>query len=227
MRGDFFAIIPARAGSKGIKNKNMIDLNGVPLIQHTINSVIASKIDDFVISTDSQKLINYCLKKGYDYIKRPNEISKDESKAIDVVNHVLETKKINHPYIVYLQPTSPLRTEIHINEAMELILKNPEANSLVSVVNIPHNFVPKSLMKNKNGYLVEIDNSKIYNRHQKEEYYARNGAAIYITKRVNIKDYIFGGKILGYKMSKIESIDIDEESDLKLASLLLKNKNGI
>ena len=95
-------------------------------------------------------MINYCLKKGYDYIKkRPNEISKDESKAIDVVNHVLETKKINHPYIVYLQPTSPLRTEIHINEAMELILKNPEANSLVSVVNIPHNFVPKSLMKIK------------------------------------------------------------------------------
>ena len=58
-------------------------------------------------------------------------------------------------------------------------------------------------------------------------YFARNGAAIYITKRENLKDYIFGGKILGYKMGKIESLDIDEETDLNLARLILNNKDEI
>ena len=67
MRGDFFAIIPARAGSKGIKNKNMIDLNGVPLIQHTINSVIASKIDDFVKFVKPKKTILTNLHVDLDY----------------------------------------------------------------------------------------------------------------------------------------------------------------
>ena len=227
MKNNFFAIIPARQGSKGITNKNMIDLNGIPLIQYTINAVLASKINEFIISTDSKEIIDYCIEREYDYIVRPSEFSQDESMSIDVINHVIETKTIKHEYIVYLQPTSPLRTEYHINESIELIKKHPDANSLVSVVNVPHNFIPESLMKSNDGYLYEIDDMKIYNRQKKPSYFARNGAAIYITKRENLKDYIFGGKILGYKMGKIESLDIDEETDLNLARLILNNKDEI
>lgn len=227
MKNSFFAIIPARAGSKGIPNKNMKDLNGIPLIQYTINAVLASQLTDFIISTDSKEIINYCICRGYDYIVRPEEFSQDDSKAIDVINHVIESKKINHEHIVYLQPTSPLRTEKHIDESVELFERTPEADSLVSIVNVPHNFVPESLMKIKNGFFYEISQSKVYNRQKKPDYYARNGAAIYITKRKNLKHYIFGGNILGYKMGKIESLDIDDDLDLKLAEIILKYKNDI
>ena len=227
MKNNFFAIIPARAGSKGIPNKNMKDLNGIPLIQYTINAVLASQIEEFIISTDSKEIINYCIERGYNYIVRPEEFSQDDSKAIDVINHVIESKKINHEYIVYLQPTSPLRTEYHINESIGLIESTPEADSLVSIVNVPHNFVPESLMKIKDGFLYEISDTKIYNRQKKPDYYARNGAAIYITKRKNLKHFILGGNILGYNMGKIESLDIDDDSDLNLAKIILKNKNDI
>ena len=227
MKNNFFAIIPARAGSKGIPNKNMKDLNGFPLIQYTINAVLASQIEEFIISTDSKEIINYCFERGYNYIVRPEKFSQDDSKAIDVINHVIESKKINHEYIVYLQPTSPLRTEYHINESIGLIESTPEADSLVSIVNVPHNFVPESLMKIKDGFLYEISDTKIYNRQKKPDYYARNGAAIYITKRKNLKHFIFGGNILGYNMGKIESLDIDDDSDLNLARIILKNKNDI
>ena len=227
MKNNFFAIIPARAGSKGIPNKNMKNLNGIPLIQYTINAVMASQVKDFIISTDSKEIINYCIYMGYDYIVRPKKFSQDDSKAIDVINHVIESKKINHEYIVYLQPTSPLRTEKHINESIELFERTPEADSLVSIVNVPHNFVTESLMKIKDGFFYEISDKKVYNRQKKPDYFARNGAAIYITKRKNLKQYIFGGNILGYKMGKIESLDIDDDSDLKLAGIILKNKNDI
>lgn len=227
MKNNFFAIIPARAGSKGIPNKNMKDLNGIPLIQYTINAVLASQIEEFIISTDSKEIIKYCIERGYNYLVRPEEFSQDDSKAIDVINHVIESKKINHEYIIYLQPTSPLRTEYHINESIELIDRTPEADSLVSIVNVPHNFVPESLMKIKDDFLYEISDTKVYNRQKKPDYYARNGAAIYITKRKNLKHFIFGGNILGYKMGKIESLDIDDDSDLNLARIILKNKNDI
>ena len=82
-------------------------------------------------------------------------------------------------------------------------------------------------MKIKDGFLYEISDTKIYNRQKKPDYYARNGAAIYITKRKNLKHFILGGNILGYNMGKIESLDIDDDSDLNLARIILKNKNDI
>lgn len=226
MNKDFFAIVPARGGSKGIPNKNMVELGGIPLIQHTINAIKESKIEDFVVTTDSESIIKYCESNNYNYVVRPTDLAQDDSKAIDVVNHVTKQLKKQYEYIVYLQPTSPFRNYKHINKAIELVLNDPSADSLVSVVKVPHNFIPESIMELNGKYLNEFSNDKIYQRQFKPTYYARNGAAIYVTKRKRLKDYIFGGKILCLEMDKFESIDIDEYCDLELASMYLKLKNG-
>ena len=129
--------------------------------------------------------------------------------------------------IVTLQPTSPLRNQTHIDEAIDLISKDDNADSLVSVTKVAHNMVPESIMKiNSSGYLVDYlkQKTKVLRRQDKKRYFARNGAAIYITKYEKIQDYVFGGKIIPYYMNEIESIDIDSIDDLLIAELYLKHR---
>jgi CMP-N,N'-diacetyllegionaminic acid synthase len=119
-----------------------------------------------------------------------------------------------------LQATSPMRTAKHINEAIELFSKNKEADSLVSVVQVPHNFSPEKVISVSGKYL--SGNNKIKQRQEVEVMYARNGAAIYITKVEKLNKYIFGGKVLPYLMSKISSFDIDDTEDWEIVKILIK-----
>ena len=128
---------------------------------------------------------------------RPKKYSTDHATTLSVLKYEiknLEKKKYYPDVIVTLQPTSPLRNSEHIDSALKKFLKNKKADSLVSCVEVPHNFNPMSLMRIKNKFLIEIDKNKIYSR-QKQIFYARNGAAIYITKRKIIDKKIFNDKL--------------------------------
>lgn len=229
---NILAIIPARGNSKSIKLKNLQKINGKPLIEYTVNSAIKSKkITKIVVSSESKKILDFCKKKKLIIVKRPNYLSKDQTKTVDVVNHCTNylKKKINYKpdLIVILQPTSPLRSSNHIDEAIEIFLKNTECDSLVSVQNVQHNFEPFSQMKiNKAGFLENVIRQKQIKlrKQDKVSTYARNGAAIYITKKIyNLKSILYG-KILPYKMPMISSIDIDDHEDLMLCKIILKDK---
>ena len=121
---NILAIIPARGGSKGVKNKNIIDLNGEPLIHYTIKE--AQKVKELtriVVSTESNLIKSVCDKLG-DFIPflRPEELAQDASRTIDVVEHLIGTLKNdyneNYDYICLLQPTSPLRIANDIKEKL-------------------------------------------------------------------------------------------------------------
>lgn len=228
----FLAIIPARKGSRGLINKNFKNLCKKPLINYTIKAAQKSLfIDRLIISTNDKKIINYSKKNKIEFVKRPEKLSRSTSKVIDAVQHVLKhLKKKNYipDFIVTLQPTSPLRKAIHIDEAIKLFLSKPNADSLVSCQHVPHIFNPNSLYSYNNFFLKKKNNKKdkIFLRQKKNKYYSRNGAAIYITKYKNIKKYIFGGKILGYLMDKISSLDIDDIHDFNVAQMYIsKNYN--
>ena len=217
------AVIPARGGSKGIKNKNLVTFNGKPLIYWTINAAKKSKlISKIVVSTDSKAIKKFSEKVGIkiDHL-RPKSLSKDNSPTIDVIH--FELKKINKKkffpdYVITLQPTSPLRNEFHIDRAIRMICKDKNADSLVSCIKLPHNYSPESLMIKSNNYLVNSKfHKKIFRRQEKKTYYARNGAAIYITKSSKIPKFLFGGKTLAFEMDFFSSVDIDNLTDLKLA----------
>jgi CMP-N-acetylneuraminic acid synthetase len=228
----FLGVIPARGGSKGILRKNIKKLAGKPLIQYTFDAANSSKLlDRFIVSTDHDEIINYTKRQGIEVpFKRPAELATDTSKTLDVLIHALEFLKkeenFQPDYIVTLQPTSPMRNEEDIDRAIEIISNNDEADSLVSVIEVPHNFNPYSIMEFDGKYLLHyIKDKRIMIRQEIPKFFARNGAAIYITKYDLLmnKKKIIGEKCLPYFMPKERSVDIDDNYDWKIAELLFKN----
>mgnify|MGYP001178832975 CR=1 FL=1 len=228
---NFFVIIPARGGSKGIINKNIKLISGKPLIAWTIENALKSKyINEVYVSTDCNQIAKISEKYGAKVpFLRPKNLAKDDSKTIDCINHMvdkLDPNETKFDYIIILQPTSPLRNNIHINEAIEMIIKDNNADSLVSCVKVPHIFHPESVMiYNDKKYLKPFLDKIEYptRRQEKSDIYSRNGAAIYITKRNKIKTYIYGGKLICYEMSFSDSVDIDDMNDFKIAEKKLNN----
>ena len=226
---NFIAIIPARSGSKGIRDKNIVNFDGKPLIYWTINVALRCKfIDRVVVSTDSPRIKDVSEKFGASVpFLRPKKISGDKAKTLSAVKYTL--KKLEneenyiHDYIVTLQPTSPLREKDDLENAIKTILADKKADSLVSCVKVPHNFLPESLMQLDGKYIKNFSKDKNnFRRQDKKTLFARNGAAIYITKSKNISKYLLGGNILPYFMHYSNSIDIDTKEDLEKALLFKK-----
>lgn len=149
MKKKFIAIIPARGGSKKIKNKNSKFLNGQPLISYTIEAAKNSKIHKVFVSTDSSKISSICKMLDVEVINRPMKLSTDKTLMLPVLQHAI--KNINYEFdaVVTLQPTSPLRTSKHINAALRLYEADVHSDSLVSVMRIPHNMEPFSALRLK------------------------------------------------------------------------------
>lgn len=213
------AIIPARGGSKGILRKNIKMLAGKPLIAYTIESALqATTLDRVIVSTDDDEIAEISHKFGAEVMMRPPELAEDKTPTLPVLQDVvarLKSEGYLPDAVMTLQPTSPLRTASHINEAVAMFVNDPRADSLVSCIEVPHIFHPQSVMKeNDNGYMVPYMGEKQPTRRQeKPTVFARNGAAIYITRTATLSDYIFGGNLLAYMMDVQSSIDIDEIAD--------------
>lgn len=212
-------VIPARSGSKGIPDKNIKLMAGKPLIAYTIEAALESNIDKVVVSTNSEVIARISQKFGAEVIMRPEELACDDSPTIDSLHHVINSLKEVYDLVFTLQPTSPLRKCIHINESLTLFAES-DADSLVSVVEVPHNYLPQKLM-NYDGLYLQGD-LKIKPRQSMSTLYARNGAAIYISNIERLKEQVLFGKIIPYFMTKHESIDIDDMEDWIIAEALLK-----
>lgn len=220
------AIIPARSGSKGIPNKNIIDLCGKPLIYWTINAASKSKfIDDVAISSNSKKIISIAEGLGTSIsIERPESISTDEASSIDVVSHALNLYD-NYEWVVLLQPTSPLRNENHIDQCFSLLNKSG-AQSAVSVCESkskPNQFFYTNEDK-KIKPLLGWDN--LYLPRQKlTKYYELNGAIYIFKSKVFIKEKkLINEDTFQYIMDHNVSVDIDTLNDLNVAKNFLKKE---
>jgi len=216
-------VIPARGGSKGIPGKNKKLLLGKPLILYTIEAAINSKLSSVVVSTDDYEIAEISEQAGIPVIHRPVDLAEDNTPTLPVIQHALSVQSEYYEAVMTLQPTSPLRTVRHINDSLDVFNDNPDADSLVSVTKVPHTYVPESLMVMEGIWLKHWNDEKLLRRQDKPVYWARNGAAIYITRTRNLVDYIVGGKILPFEMKRIESIDVDNMEDWTIAELLLKN----
>ena len=221
------AIIPARAGSKRLKNKNSIDLCGKPLIAWTIEAALKSNlIDKVIVSTNSNKIAEIGRQYGAEVpFKRPAILSSDTATSFDVIKHVLDfyNTKFAITKIVLLQPTSPLRATIDIDNAIKQLDANTKA--VVSVCEVSHsplwmNTLPSDLslqyfLKNKN---------KNKRSQDLEKYYMLNGAVYVSEVNYFLKEKGFFGKnSKALIMPKERSVDIDTKLDLMLCKLLLTN----
>ncbi len=230
---EILAIIPARGGSKGIKRKNMIPLEGKPLIQYSIDAALNSRyITRVTVNSDDAEILEYASSKGVEVVKRPQNLAEDNTPMNAVLVDQLQKMKAQEKYIpdiiVLLQPTSPLRTSTHIDEALEKML-GCDCNAMVSVVEEPHLYSPYSVMKmNGDGFLeFFIEEGKCFtSRQDKPKFYARNGAAIYAvyTDIYLACGSLYGTKCIPYEMKEEESIDIDRPLDLYLAECMMEYK---
>lgn len=225
----FLAIIPARSGSKGLKDKNIKNLNGKPLIAHTIEAANQSGVfNDIVVSTDSEEYANISIDHGATVpFLRPAEMASDSSSSIDTIIYTINQLKkgnISYDYFVLLQPTSPLRDAKDIKNAINLLFER-KALSLVSVCKTEHS----PLIMNTLNKSLAMDNflSNEFNKRRQElpEYYRVNGA-IYLSEVkhfLQCKNFYNKGSF-AYVMDQKNSIDIDSEIDFELAKILMKYK---
>lgn len=227
MNKRFIAIIPARSGSKGIKHKNIKDLNGKPLFHYTIEAALKSNyITDVIVTSDSKEYLEIAnIDSNIKLHEREKCLSEDDTSTNDVLINIINNYKIkNTDFFVLLQPTSPLRNHHHIDEAIDSMLtknniaaisvsQSSESSHLMNVLNADlsmYNFISKDAMRRRQDFKRE---------------YVINGA-IYISEVQSFKEnktyYI--KKSNAYIMERKYSIDIDEDLDLIVAKSILDSE---
>ncbi|MBU3161214.1 acylneuraminate cytidylyltransferase family protein [Clostridium frigoris] len=223
----FLAIIPARGGSKSIPNKNIMSICGKPLIAYTIDAGKKSKyIDEIIVSTDSDVIKVIAQQYGAKVpFLRPEELSNDTSKSIDVVMHVIDFYKkndVSFDYVILLQPTSPLRTFEHLDNAIEKLIES-NSTSLVSVCEADEN--PVLMRRIENEKLKEIISFEGTNLRRQDlpTFYKFNGALYIVSNDMLINQRKFVDEnTVPYVMDKESSIDIDTMLDARLVELIIK-----
>jgi CMP-N,N'-diacetyllegionaminic acid synthase len=222
------AIIPARSGSKGLKDKNIKELNGKPLLAYSIEAALDSKqFDKVFVSTDSQIYADIAIQYGADAsFLRSDKNSTDTAGSWDVVREVIDTfKSMGEEYdeIMLLQATSPLRTSEDIINAVEL-LKEKEGNAVVSLTECDHspiwcNTLPKDC--SMDGF--DREEYKDLPRQSLPTFYRYNGAIYLVTKDElhNIGHMLEKG-CYAYVMPQSRSIDIDTALDFMIAETIMK-----
>lgn len=223
------AVVPARGGSKSIPLKNISLLAGKPLITYTLDCAKSSScVDRIVVSTNHCGIADISLACGVGVIKRPEILSTDCATTHSAVLHAVQTLALESYFpdaVITLQPTSPFRNTCHIDDACSVFASDSSADSLVSCVQVPHIYAPCSIMMPDNdGYIYPYLASPQPSRRQdKPLFYARNGAAIYITRANKLSEYIFGGRVIPFLMDHYSSLDIDTPEDLAEAERRLSN----
>ena len=221
------AIIPARSGSKGLKDKNIKLLNGKPLLAYTIEAAMSSNLfDEIHVSTDSREYADIAIKYGAHVpFLRSIETATDKASSWDVVREVIQCYKLEgktYDMVTLLQPTTPLRTEQDIIEAYNVFISN-EANAVVGVCEVDHSPLWCNTLPQDHSMINFIDkNISILPRQKLNTYYRINGAIYMINAEYfNSCESIYDSKCFAYIMKKEHSIDIDDEFDFKLVTAIM------
>ena len=220
------AIIPARGGSKGIPNKNIIDFCGAPLISWSIKQALNSDLVSSVwVTSDSQEILDISKKYGADIIPRPRKISGDfassESAWIHALVEIQKLQKVD--LIVGLQATSPIRGINDINLALKKYIDNC-FDSLFSVVEIEDFFMWSIDKKNNTTNSINYDYKNRKRRQDIEKKYLENGSIYVFDPKMllDTKNRIHGNIGL-HIMEKYKMFQIDTYEDIELCESIMKS----
>lgn len=220
----YLCVIPARGGSKGLPNKNLLNIAGKPLVTWSIAQALATDFfDEVVVSTDSEKIMQLAVSSGATVpFRRPDKLATDLAATEPVLLHVIEwyeRKEIYFDAVMLLQPTSPVRYKNSIERAINQFEKTG-ADSLVSV-SANTSFFWRNENNPKANYDPQ-DRPRRQDIESKDCLFEENGS-IYITKTKLLKETScrIGGKTSLFKMHLAESFEIDDELDWKIVELML------
>ena len=205
-------IIPARGGSKGIKNKNLIKISGQPLLKYVVTVSLNSNVDETWVSSDSDEILAFADSLGAKTLKRPLELSDDLASSESALLHFAE--KVDFKILVFIQATSPLIISKDINKGINMM------TNYDSVVSVTEN---NQLLWSENNPLYEISNRK--RRQDSSQSYLETGGIFITTKLGLIKSQNrLNGKIGLLKLPKIRSFDIDTVDDIEVVEAILNER---
>lgn len=224
-------VICARSGSKGIKNKNILPLNGKPLISHTIQQALKwGKAERVIVSTDAEKIARIARRYGAETpFLRPEELAKDNTPKVSCIRHALFAAerifKKRFDIIVDLDVTSPLRKIKDLDNCLGLFLKD-KPDTLFSVVKAHRNPYFNMVEKKKDGF-VELckKRGRVTRRQAAPEVYNMNASIYFYSRKflVNSRNFTpFSRRTSVYVMDELSGYDIDRKMDLEFVKFLLK-----
>ena len=231
-KNEVIAIILARSGSKGLIDKNILPLNGKPLISYSIEAAKLSKlVDRVVVSTDCEKIQKIAINYGAEApFIRPQEFSDDNATSEIALKHavewLIEHEKKKPNIIVYLQITDVFRSKNMIDDCVNALLINPDIDSAFMGTEVHKNFWRK-----KQGNFTRIANDIPYGLpRQKREPLYREDTGLALASRTKV---ILEGKRIGNNVTiipynqNVDFIDIHSDFDLRLSELLIRNEKII
>lgn len=222
------AVIPARGGSKGIPRKNARPFLGKPLVLWAVEAARNSgAFEHVVVSTEDEEIAGIARAAGADVLERPAELAGDEIGTAPVLRHALDA--LGGELVFAVEPTSPARRPFHLREAAEL-LRGSDADSIASVSEIPHHFVPeKALRLGDDGTLAGADGAPVasmtHRRQELEPRYAFDGIVFGCRAELLRRDppTIWGERVLGYLVEPRYATDLDRPEDWPLAEARVKS----
>lgn len=227
--------ICARGGSKGVKNKNIRELQGKPLIAHTIEQARAAGVTTaIVVTSDSPRILEVAEQYGVAYlIRRPDEMANDTADKLVAVRHAVELVEERLGFVfddvLDLDPTSPLRRPEDITSALHLFYEK-NAENLITAAPSRRSPYFNLVEQNDQGFthLSKPPLERVYRRQDSPKCYDMN-ASIYIWTREFLfqKKQIFGDRTALYVMPEDRSIDIDSELDLEFVTFLMSKREGV
>jgi CMP-N-acetylneuraminic acid synthetase len=224
-------LVPARGGSKGVPGKNVRLLAGHTLLEYTARAARESGVlDRVVLSTDSPEIADAGRRAGFEVpFIRPAALADDDTPMLPVIQHALAEAARSGwspDIIVLLQPTSPLRRPDHIRDAVNL-LRETNADSVVTVVEVPRHLSPDYVMRIDDGRLKPFlpDGARVTRRQDARAAYSRDGT-VYAFRRVTLEKFggIYGEDCRPLLIDSRESLSIDSPSDWDEAERLLAGR---
>lgn len=217
------AIIPARGGSKGVSDKNLIELGGVSLVQHAIDCALKSKlVDQVVITSDSDKILNSIKPSPkVERIKRPDALSTDESPVTSAVKHVLESFP-DFDLIVLLQPTAPLRTAKNLDEIISILRNEPGLDGVISTVPLFDMHPARMYILNETAQMTSYEHGgEAMRRQDLKPVYYRNGCFYAVRTTAFLKENsLMVANKKAYIMDSKWLANIDDTRDVLLTKCL-------
>ena len=227
------AIIPARGGSKRLPGKNLLELSGKPLIEWTLEAAVNSKyVDNVIVSTEDAEITEAVRLHGkYLIHDRPKELATDTARIAQVVESLIKSmqqKNQSYGYLLILPPTTPFRTSTHIDASVELLMEK-NADSIVSVCDVGFPVEWTGVIGDDclmDDFIKDIGNVQS----QKCEKRKRLNGAIYLLKTSRFlveTTLLLSSRVFSFEMSRMHSIDIDDEEDFILAEAVARYNENI
>jgi CMP-N-acetylneuraminic acid synthetase len=236
------AVIPARGGSRGIPQKNLRRIAGKSLLAYTAEAARGSRrLERTILSTDDAAIAEAGQALGIEVpFMRPSDLAEDATPMLPVLQHAVRQmadRGFAADAVVLLQPTSPLRRAEHIDAAVDL-LESTGADTVVTVVEVPHQFNPVSVFRVEGDRVQPLSggaaeggrhesSAPVLRRQDKPRVYARNGPAVLAIRVAQLeRGAFYSGDTRALMMSSEDSLDIDSPSDLDLLEFILSRRTA-